>query len=108
MKYEVTSPVDHDGTRFEIGEPIELDKETAAALLKVKAIKEIPAGSQPTGSDVRIEAVKDAIAKLDPEDKASGLQSGLPDLAAIEAVLGWPPAAAERDAAWAEYQQGVA
>lgn len=38
-KYEVASPVDHDGERFEIGEPIELSDFDAAPLLEAKAIK---------------------------------------------------------------------
>lgn len=41
--YIVQSPVDHDGQRYEIGEPIDLEDKHAKALLEAGAIAEAKA-----------------------------------------------------------------
>lgn len=52
----------------------------------------------------KIQRICDAIAVLDPEDKDQFTNAGLPQVGAIEAVLSEDITAAERDAAWAQYQ----
>ncbi|WP_435626977.1 hypothetical protein [Candidatus Ferrigenium straubiae] len=60
----------------------------------------------PTDPAERIAAIKDAIGKLDKADAALWTNSGMPKVPAISAVIGWEITAAERDAAWAEIQDG--
>jgi hypothetical protein len=42
-KYTVESPVQHDGTDYEIGAEIEISAKTARQLLEVGAIREVAA-----------------------------------------------------------------
>lgn len=42
MIYKVTSPLDHDNRRYEIGETVELTSEQAAILVKVKTVDPVP------------------------------------------------------------------
>ncbi len=100
-KYKVISPVKHDGESVELGAAIELSEKEAKDLLAAKVIEPYTI-SVPTDPSARIGAIKDAIATLDTTNKDNWLQSGAPDLAAIEGALGWSPTAAERDAAWEE------
>lgn len=56
-----------------------------------------PAG--PTDPEERLAAIRDAIAQLDPENPEHFTKDGKPQVAAIEAILGYNITAAERDAA---------
>lgn len=58
--------------------------------------------SAPTDPAVRLEAIKDAVAKLDKSDAALFTNGGKPKTEALAAITGWPVTAAERDAAVAE------
>jgi len=49
----------------------------------------------------RLQAIRDAVAKLDPADQALWTGSGKPKTEAISAVLGWNVSALERDNALA-------
>ncbi len=110
-KYTVKSPLRHDGKDCAVDSPVEMDEKTAAPLIAVGAIepeseKAPPAG--PTDPAERLSAIKDAISRLDKDNKKLWTKSGLPDLAALEYVLEWRPAAPERDQAWQELNPGPA
>ncbi len=60
----------------------------------------------PTDPAERIAAIKDAISHLAAADSSMWTSSGLPKVPAIVVVTGWEITAAERDAAWAEIQDG--
>lgn len=51
----------------------------------------------------RVANIVDAIDKLDPETDFTG--SGLPEVKALEGVLGYDITAKERDDAWTLYQE---
>ena len=50
------------------------------------------------------QAIIDAIGQLDPDNSQAWTSGGKPDVAALELVLGYDIDAADRDAAWAEFQ----
>jgi len=93
---------------------VSLKDEDAQPLLELGAIRladeNSDSASAPTASTVttqaddaeRMAAIKDAIGKIDPTDKASHTTDGRPTTAAIVAITGWDVSAKERDAAWAE------
>ncbi len=99
-KYKTLSPLKHDGEILKIGSPVDLDEKSAKDLLGLKII-EVYTVAVPSDTEARLAAIREAIGSLDKKDSDNWLQSGAPDLAAIEAALGWAPTAAERDAAWA-------
>lgn len=58
-------------------------------------------------TDLRIEAIKAAIAQLDPNNAEHWLKDGRPSTAALESVGGLIVTAAERDSVWASLNRGV-
>lgn len=110
-KYTVKSPIS-DGERHEIGAIVELDNRIAKPLLDRGDIEPFvePGSSStgnsnntgPTDSAERLDAIKNAIAGLDTNDKAAWTKDGRPNLDALEKSLGWRPTAGERESAWAE------
>ena len=102
-KYTVKSPLNHDGEEYAIGATVEMDERSAAQLVgTVEAAVEPPPPAGPIDPAERLAAVKGAIDTLDPNDKTAWTKGGSPSLDALEARLGWRPAASERDQAWAE------
>ena len=69
------------------------------------APKEPQKPQAPTDPAERIEAIAKAIETLDPENEEHWTGSGKPNVASLEAVLGWDISAAERDEAWARHEQ---
>lgn len=55
--------------------------------------------TKPTGDNL-IEAIALAIPKLDKDNSEHFTAAGIPDVAALEGVLGYDITAGERDAAW--------
>jgi hypothetical protein len=106
--YQVASPIRHDGKEYGVGEPIDLEDKEAEDLLAVKAIERgavSAAGNTltaPADDAERIVAIVSAIGQLDANDKALWAKSGAPKTEPIAAITGWPVAAADRDAAWAQ------
>lgn len=49
MQYKVMTPIQHDGTRYEFGETINLSNQEAAELLRLKAVQPI---DQPFSKEV--------------------------------------------------------
>ena len=56
----------------------------------------------PEDAAVRLEAIRAAIGQLDKADAGLWTVGGSPAVSAIIAITGWPVAAADRDAVWAE------
>lgn len=52
------------------------------------------------------ESIFEAIGQLDPENPEHFTKSGKPEVKALEAILGCPVTAKERDSAWVFYQDG--
>ncbi|MDX8384665.1 MAG: hypothetical protein R8M45_11330 [Ghiorsea sp.] len=65
---------------------------------KKKAAKQTKASPRPDGVDIQSEIIT-AIGLLDTADQASFTSTGLPQVAAIEAILGYDITAAERNEA---------
>ena len=61
----------------------------------------------PEGATARAEAIEDAIRILvDTNNRDDFTGNGSPQVKSLEALLGWKPDAAERDAAWLAVQAG--
>lgn len=58
-------------------------------------------------SDDKATAIKQAIELLDPKNPEHFTGSGVPQVKAIEQLLGYDISAADRDAAWAEVNKGA-
>lgn len=63
--------------------------------------------SEKTEIEQRIDAIKAAIAKLDPNNAEYWLKDGRPSTAALESVGGLIVTAAERDSVWASLNKGA-
>lgn len=105
--YTVLSEVRFDGAVFLPGAPIELEPEVADPLLAVGAIADPEAGEgDAPGADARPASVREAIERLDPADPAAWTSAGAPRTGVLEALLGRPVTAKERNEAWAEIESG--
>lgn len=112
--YKTLSPVDHDQKRFGVGEFFGLEDKDAAPLLAVKAIELAPvaqtaaagAGSAvaPTDNAERIAAIVTAIGKLNVDSPELWTGGGMPKTDALSVITGWPVAAKDRDAAFAQFK----
>ena len=98
-KYEVCSPLLHDHKRYAKGDPVELEKKQAEALLAVGVVKGV----------VEVEPVDrlvELIGELPPKDnKTVWTSDNKPKTEALEKLLGEPVSAAQRDEAWKVYQE---
>lgn len=56
--------------------------------------------SSPKSKAARIADIVNAADRLDPANPGHFTEDGKPDVTALEGLLGWRPAAAERDEAW--------
>ena len=110
--YRVLSPVQRARRRYLPGETLSLTEEDAAALLAGGVIEAAPdrspeppadAGDRRAvaGDGARMATRVAAIRALPPD--APRTKSGAPTVAALEAALGHDLTSAERDAAWAAY-----
>lgn len=74
-KYTVKSPIQHDGERFEIGEPFECSIKTAEPLLAVGALGE-PETSEPAPADPLLalldKPIREIVAAIQDHDPATG------------------------------------
>ncbi len=108
-KYEVKSPIQHDGERHEIGAVVDLSEKAAKPLLATGTIAPVLVSShaptEPADPAERLALVKAAIEVLDAEDEDLWTKDGRPDLAALSDLLGWRVTGAERDQAWAEISE---
>lgn len=82
------------------GHPVTLPDVVAAPLVTAGRLHMQPA---PTEAD----PLGAAITALDPDNVSHWLTDGRPNTAALGDAAGRPVSAAERDAAWAAYQQSV-
>lgn len=98
-KFEVVSPVKHDGVLYRVGEFIEGELERFKEMLHIGSVK-ISDSTPPADPQARIEAVKTAIGQLDVANPDLWLKDGKPATEAIAAITGGPVSAAERDEAW--------
>ncbi len=98
-KFEVVSPVKHDGVLYRIGEFIEGKLEHLEELLHIGSLQ-VASDTPPADPQARLEAVKAAIVQLDPANLDLWLKDGKPATEALAAVTAGPVSAAERDAAW--------
>lgn len=105
--YEVLSPVNYDGVRYEVGDPIDVEDKHAKSLKESGDIgpQSEKSSTAPESEDDRIAAIVIAIGKLDKADTALWTTAGTPKTDGLTAVTGWPVAAKERDAAWAQINQ---
>lgn len=105
-KFEVKSPIQHDGELHQIGAVVELSDKAAKPLLAAGAVASVlvtsGAPTEPTDPAARLAQIKSAIEVLDTEEKKLWTKDGRPDLAALFELLGWRATGAERDQAWAE------
>ena len=99
-KFEVVSPVKHDGVLYRIGEFIEGQLEHLEELLHIGSLKVAPDADP----QARLEAVKAAIVQIDPANLDLWLKDGKPATEALAAITAGPVSAAERDADWAALQ----
>lgn len=101
--YTVVTPIEHDNTRIEPGQSVEMEEDAAEGLLRVGAIAEpVAAAAQDVPADEgRLAAIRSAIGMLDAADSPAWTADGKPKTEAIAAVTGWNVSGAERDAAWA-------
>ena len=101
--YTVAGPsiLEFDGTAYLPGDPVELADDIAAALLADGVVLEPETAAQ--DRKARIIA---AIGELDPDNPEHFTKGGKPEVKALEAILGFDITAAERDAAWAAFQEG--
>ena len=101
--YLVKSPVKlPDGIRQE-GETVELDEQAAAELIALGAVTAVKDIAPDSGE--RAAAIQTAIANLDPENTENWLKDGRPTAGPLSAALGFTVSAADRDAAWAAFQE---
>lgn len=103
-------PVTVQGRDYRSGDTFEATPEDVAGqpAEQVGGKMEAPSGSvAPTDPVARLDAIVDAIGKLNVNDKALWVKSGAPKTEAIEIITGWPVAAIERDAAWAKLTPAV-
>lgn len=107
-KYTVESPLDHDGKRYEVGGSVTMEADQAKHLVDsgVLSTSKDKADPPPTPDPATVEQIVEAIGKLDKENKDHWMKSGAPQVKALEAVLdNLTVSAADRDAAWANYQE---
>lgn len=102
--YEVLSPVNYDGVRYEVGDSIDVEDKHAKSLrdsgdIGTPTVKDDTA---PELEDDRIAAIGVAIGKLDKADATLWTNAGTPKTDGIATITGWPVVAKERDAAWAQ------
>lgn len=124
--YRVIGPIRHDGEFYRPDDDelntIELTDKEARPLLAIGAVSVIgdetedkstdgetktgakkDAVEAPTDQAVRIDAIKEAIGKLEPENGAHWLKDGkTPEVKALEELLGWGIKAEERNQAMLE------
>ena len=103
--YQVASPIRHDGKEYAVGDPIDLGDKEAKDLLAINAIGAAAAGNTPAApadEAERIAVIVDAIGQLDNADTSLWTNAGTPKTDGLTAITGWPVAARERDAAWAQ------
>ncbi len=119
--YRVSSPLDHDQREYAPGEVVDLDATAAEPLLAAGVIEALPTASLPEATDAtdartadgegddRTAALFAAISALEPGREDHWTTSGKPEVRALNAAPGLGNVtAAERDAAWAAYQDGSA
>lgn len=85
----------------EFGYKGELPKGLASVMVDPAEIEEDAGADE---ADDKIQRICDAIAILDPDDPDQFTNAGLPQVDALEEVMGEDITAAERDAAWAQYK----
>jgi hypothetical protein len=66
-----------------------------------KPAKLAPKSSRPKDKAKRIETIRVAMFKIDPENSGQVTEGGKPEVKALEIILGWAPTASERDEAFA-------
>ncbi len=91
------------------GDPIDLDASEAEELLSAEVISAHPPADEsdvvePGPKEVDIDEAIDAIAHLDPDDNDCWTKTGKPQVGPLEDYLGYDISAADRDAAWEQYQ----
>lgn len=109
--FKVTSPVKFGGKHHASGAIIELEatEETmlrAAGVIGDEVVTDVL--QVPTDELERIAAIVSAIGQLDVANTALWTGGGAPKTEALAAITGWPVAAKDRDAAWAELQKNSA
>lgn len=103
--YQVVSPVKFGGIRYAVGAPIELNSAGEKELRAVGVIGGEVASDTPQApvdAAERIAAIVAAIGQLDKANAALWTGAGTPKTDGLTAITGWPVAAKERDAVWAQ------
>lgn len=102
-KYIALEPLNVGGTPVKVGDPVELSEKDAEQPLALNAIA-LDAATPPAAPEgqARIDAIKVAIAGLNVDVAENWAKDGKPKADVLSKVLGWPVAAAERDAIWLE------
>ncbi len=99
------------------GSTVEVEDGEAAVLVRRGFARPAPAEEAPLPAEEpapaaepapaeldRVAAIVDAIALLEPGNPEHFTNAGKPEIAALAAILGWRPTAAERDEAFARSQ----
>lgn len=105
-EYQVKSPLQHDGKRYEIGGAVTMEEEQARPLVDIGVLGE-PTGAQTGGKNPppppdpdRQQKIIEAIGQLEKQNQELWTKDGKPQVPAIEEILGDNITAAERNDAW--------
>ncbi|MDH5524447.1 MAG: hypothetical protein OEY01_10715 [Desulfobulbaceae bacterium] len=90
-------PLQHDGKRYEIGDPVKMSEKAAERLLARGDLKPGKASTPPPVGQAEIVS---AIKGLDPDNRDLWTGDDKPQVAALEAVLCRKITAKDRDEAW--------
>lgn len=95
------------------GQTVELSKKDGDALVACEAVEaakvaKAKTNAKPADAEALTAAIVDAIGQLDKDKAENWTKGGVPQVGAIEAVLGYEISAGERDAAWTAFQAEAA
>lgn len=101
--YKALEPITLD-REYRPGDTFEADESDVAGkdVVDLGAVASNNANAAPTDEAERIAAIVAAIGNLNVDNGALWSKNGTPKTEAISEVTGWPVAAKERDAAWAQ------
>jgi len=102
-EYTVESPILYKKKRYEVGDQVTMDLDIGEPLLGDGTLAEVSQDSDGPGRDDLLQL---AIQSLDPENNDHFTNSGKPQATALAEIIKTPVSAAERDAAWEQFQAG--
>lgn len=103
MRLIARDPIQYTRQRYEPGSELEVPADVAAGLLASGAADQVPAVQSSDPDPDRAEAIRAAIATLEPGNEDHWTKGGKPEVRALEATTGLKNiSAAERDRVWAD------